>query len=122
MLQSVAASEGGPPVFLLSISEGQNANQGADYAIMTVPVGVYLAPGIEIHVDQRRPFKVLYEVCDASGCHAGFKLAGPVLTALRQGIGAKMHVWTAKTQAVAFPVSLRGFSAAYTYFQTGGAN
>jgi invasion protein IalB len=115
MLQSASASEDGPTVFLLSISPGEDA--GTSYAVVTVPVGVYLAPGIEIRVDRRRPFKVLYEICDLSGCHAGFKLSGSVLNAFRQGVDAKVRVWTAKTQAVEFPVSLRGFSAANRYYQ-----
>ena len=41
MLQSASASEDGPTVFLLSISPGEDA--GTSYAVVTVPVGVYLA-------------------------------------------------------------------------------
>lgn len=115
MLQSASASDHGPPVFLLSISPARDA--GASYAVVTVPVGVYLAPGLEIRVDDRRPFKVLYEICDQAGCHAGFKFSGAVSRAFHQGLDAKVRVWTAKTQAVEFPVSLRGFSAAFGYYQ-----
>lgn len=115
MLQSASASEDGLTVFLLSISPGEE--DGASYAVVTVPLGVYLAPGVEIRVDRRRPFKVLYEICDRAGCHAGFKLSGSVLSAFRNGLDAKVRVWTAKTQAVEFPVSLRGFSAAYRHYQ-----
>ena len=115
MLQSASAGEDGPTVFLLSISPGQEVD--TSYAVVTVPMGVYLAPGIELRVDRRRPFKVLYEVCDRAGCHAGFKLSGPVLNAFRRGLDARVRVWTANTEAVEFPVSLRGFSAAYRYYQ-----
>jgi Invasion protein B, involved in pathogenesis len=115
MLQSATTGDDGSAVFLLSISPGQDA--ASSYAVMTVPLGVYLAPGIEIHVDRRRPFKVLYEVCDRTSCHAGFELSGAVLDAFRQGLDAKVRVWTAKAQAVEFPVSLRGFSAAYHHYQ-----
>lgn len=116
MLQSASAGEDGNAIFLLSISPGEDT--GASYGVVTVPVGVYLAPGIEIRVDHRRPFKVLYEICDRTGCHAGFKLSGSVLSAMRNGLDAKVRVWTAKTQAVEFAVSLRGFSAAYRYYQS----
>ena len=115
MLQSASAGAEGPAVFLLSISPGQDAD--TSYGVVTVPMGVYLAPGIEIHVDRRRPFKVLYEICDRAGCHAGFRVSGSVLSAFRQGIDARVRVWTAKTRAVDFPVSLRGFSAAYRHYQ-----
>lgn len=116
MLQVASASEDTASVFLLSISRGQGGAD--DFAVLTVPLGVYMAPGIEIRVDQRRPFKVLYEICDQNACYAGFRLSGAALTALRQGLDAKVRVWTAKTEAVEFPVSLRGFSAAYQHYQS----
>ena len=115
MLQSARAGAQSASVFLLSISPGPDLQQS--YAVMTVPVGVYLRPGVEIHIDRRRPFKVLYEICDTSGCHAGFKLSGPVLEAFRQGLDAKVRVWTAQDKAVDFPVSLRGFSAGFQYYK-----
>ncbi len=120
MMQSVAAEENGPPVFLLSVSDDEDTGQR--YAVITVPVGVYLAPGIELHVDNRRPFKVLYEVCDQLGCHAGFRMKGDVLAAFRKGLEVKARVWTARDKAVDFPVSLRGFTAAYNQFRTAGDN
>ena len=112
MLQSASVGEELTSAFLLSISP----SEGQSYAVMTVPLGVYLAPGIEIHVDGRRPFKALYEICDAQVCHAGFKLSGSVLSAFQRGLQAKVRVWTGKTQAVEFPVSLRGFSKAWAHY------
>ncbi len=120
MIQSVAAEENGPPVFLLSVSDDEDTDQS--YTVITVPVGVYLAPGIELHVDKRRPFKVLYEVCDQLGCHAGFRMNGDVLAAFRRGLEVKARVWTARDKAIDFPVSLRGFTAAYNRFRTAGDN
>lgn len=117
MLQRAAAGENDQEVFLLSISQGKGNAAENVFAVMTVPVGVYLAPGIEIRVDKRKAFKVLYEVCDRAGCHAGFKLSGTVLTAFQKGIEAKVRVWTARSKAVEFPVSLRGFSNAYRHFR-----
>ncbi|WP_170419203.1 invasion associated locus B family protein [Ruegeria atlantica] len=120
MVQSVAAEENSPPIFLMSVSEAEGTGQS--YAVMTVPVGVYLAPGIELHVDNRRPFKVLYEVCDQLGCHAGFQMNGNVLSAFRKGLEVKARVWTARDKAVDFPVSLRGFTAAYRHLGAEGGN
>ena len=118
MVQSAAAQTDGPPVFLMSVSEATDQS----YAVMTVPVGVYLAPGIELHVDNRRPFKVLYEVCDQLGCHAGFRLSGDVLSAFRRGLDVRARVWTARDKAVDFPVSLRGFIAAHNRLQAAANN
>lgn len=120
MFQAGSASEDTPNAFLLSISRDSAAQR--DFAVMTVPLGVYLASGVEIRVDGRRPFKVLYEICDRAGCYAGFKLSGAVLTAFQRGLDAKIRVWTARDKAIDFPVSLRGFSKAFAYYQKQGVS
>lgn len=98
-------------VFLLTISAGEDGRNS--YAVITVPLGVYLAPGVELRVDNRRPFRVLYEICDAQDCYAGFEMSDQVLSAFRRGLDARFRVWVGREQAVEFPVSLRGFSAAW---------
>ena len=118
MLQSQPATVGGADVFLLSISRGASSKDIS--AVVSVPLGVYLAPGIEIHISGRRPFKVLYEICDQVSCHAGFKLKGSVLASFKRGTEAKFRVWTAKSKAVEFPISLLGFTSAYTELKAQG--
>lgn len=120
MLQSQPATKGGADVFLISLSQSDGSKEVS--AVVSVPLGVYLAPGIEIHISGRRPFKVLYEICDQTSCHAGFKLKGSVLSSFKRGSEAKFRVWTAKSKAVEFPVSLSGFTAGYTELTSMGAN
>jgi invasion protein IalB len=115
MIQAVSLSKGDAIPFLLSIMA--RSDERARYAVITVPIGVYLSNGVEIVVDQGRPFKVLFEVCDQRGCYAGFKLDDPVLSAFMAGQTARFRVWTAKAQAVDFPVSLSGFTAGWRAFQ-----
>lgn len=115
MVQSVSLGEARPAPFLLTITA--RSGQEASYGVITVPVGVYLAPGIEIVVDGGRPYKVLYELCDRQGCYAGFRLEEPLLSSFRSGASARFRVWTAKTRAVEFPVSLKGFTAGWRAFQ-----
>lgn len=98
-------------VVLFSISADPEST-GA-YGVITAPVGVYLIPGIQLRVDARRPFKALYEVCDQTGCHAGFKVSGPVLSAFQQGLDLRLWIWTEDAKGTEYNVSLLGFSAAY---------
>lgn len=111
MLQSQPATMGGGDVFLLSISKAAEAQILS--AVVSVPLGVYLSPGVEIHLSGQRPFKVRYEICDQSSCHAGFQLKGAVLRSFKRGSEATFRVWTAKSKAVEFPVSLQGFTAGF---------
>lgn len=114
MLQSVAPEEGQTDVLLVSLYQSPEAQ--SDIVVITVPVGVYLAPGIELSVDGGRAFRVLYETCDTAGCYAGFKLSEPILRAFKKSRQAATRVWLGKTSALDFPVDLNGFTAAYKYY------
>lgn len=98
-------------VFLITILPGDEA--GAFAGIVSVPLRGYLAPGIELQVDARTPFQLLYETCDPSGCHAGFALEGRVLQEFRAGLKARFRVWTARDEPVDLDVSLIGFTRAF---------
>ncbi len=100
--------------FLLSISTGQDTSD--HYAVATVPLGVYLSHGMEIRVDNNQIFKVLYEVCDTTSCHAGFKLSKQVLSSFQRGQRANFRVWVGREKAMDFPISLMGFTNAYAAF------
>ncbi|SDO62094.1 Invasion associated locus B (IalB) protein [Methylobacterium phyllostachyos] len=68
--------------------------------ILSIPLGGYLAPGIEITIDKRQKFKLLVETCNPSGCHAGFPIQGRVLQALEKGHEASIRIWTTKNKPV----------------------
>jgi invasion protein IalB len=104
--QSVA----GTTVFAMTVLPAADGKTLA--GIVSVPLGGYLAPGIELQVDRKKPFRLLYETCNATGCHAGFAMAGRVLADLEGGRQASVRVWTAKTKPVDVKVSLEGFDRA----------
>lgn len=107
LTQAPVAPDGGVPHFLMAVSK---ADTGQLYGVVTAPLSVYLVPGIEFQVDQRRPFKALYEICDNLGCHAGFKFSGTVLEAFRKGNSARLRIAVSKTKAIDVSLSLKGFS------------
>lgn len=102
-----AAPDGGTPHFLMSVSAERS---GTLYGVVTTPLSVYLVPGVELTVDRRRRFKAQFELCDTTGCHAGFRLSGPVLSAFQKGQSVQMRIWISKSQAIDVPLSLKGFS------------
>jgi invasion protein IalB len=77
-------------------------------AVVSVPKGVYLAPGIELKVDGGQGFKLLYETCNDNGCHAGYKVTGDIGTALKKGRVAAHKIYDAKQQPFTVDVSLHG--------------
>ena len=108
--QRLAAPETGDTLFAITALPAPEG--GPLVGIVSVPLRGYLAPGIELRVDGGRPFQILYETCDPSGCHAGFPIDGEVLAAFRRGLDARFRVWTAQERPVAGTVSLRGFTRA----------
>jgi invasion protein IalB len=84
--------------------------KGTPVAVVSVPEGVYLAPGIELKVDDGSPFKLLYETCNSSGCHAGFKIAGDIASAFKRGQLARFTVFDSKQKPALIDVSLKGLT------------
>jgi invasion protein IalB len=80
--------------------------------LVSIPLGGYLPPGLELTIDRGRPYRLLFETCNASGCHAGFPLGGAVLKAMRGGREARFRLWTKKSKPAEVGVSLAGFTQA----------
>ena len=108
------AAETGATVLLVTIV--QDAAK-FPVAVVSVPEGVYLAPGIELTVDKGQSFKLLYETCNSSGCHAGFKIAGDIAAALKKGQIAHHKLFDSKQTPVTIDVSLKGLSKALDRLQ-----
>ena len=117
LVQYASLRLGEPPLFLVTITRDEKS--GKRFGIVTTPLRVYLAPGIRIAVDRKRPFKAAFELCDERGCHAGFRFDGALASAFRKGERADVTVWTAKDKAVVIPVSLEGFSTALQKLESG---
>jgi invasion protein IalB len=104
------AAPNGQTALLVTVLASDKAK--GPVAVVSVPRGVYLAPGIEMKIDGGPSFKLLYETCDETGCHAGYKVAGDIATALKKGKLADHKVFDSKQQPVSVPVSLTGFGKA----------
>ena len=108
-IQRLTVRETDETVFVLTVLPGEKAEP---VAIVSVPLGGYLVPGIEFSVDGRKPYKLLIESCTTAGCHAGFPLTGRVDKDMRTGKTASFRIWTAKSKPVDVAVSLKGFADA----------
>jgi invasion protein IalB len=101
-------------VFAVSVLPSEKTGS---VAIVSVPLGGYLVPGIEFSVDGKKPYKLLIETCTAAGCHAGFPLTGQVSKDMRAGKSASFRVWSSKSHSSDVKVSLNGFADAMSYLE-----
>ncbi|HSH43506.1 MAG TPA: invasion associated locus B family protein [Arenicellales bacterium] len=82
-------------------------------AILQLPLGVLLEPGVSLSVDGGEPRELRYRLCDEGGCIVTFLLDEALQNAFRQGQNARVVVVTADQRRVNVDVSLSGFTAAF---------
>jgi invasion protein IalB len=81
-------------------------------AVIFVPVGVRLPPGLRIQIDERPPRVFAFEICDSATCQARVVLEGELLDQLKAGLTGQVKFQNAAGQMRSVPVSLKGFTAA----------
>ena len=81
-------------------------------AVIFVPVGVRLPPGLRIQIDERPPRVFAFEVCESAACQARAVLEGDLLDELKAGLTGQVKFQNAAGQVRSVPVSLKGFTAA----------
>ena len=108
--QKLAVEESKQVVFALTIVPGDK--KGQMVGIVSFPLGGYIAPGIELRVDNKKAYKILVETCNSSGCHAGFPLTANLLKEFERGKTASFRLWTEKAKSADIAVHLSGFSSA----------
>lgn len=110
-IQRLVEKERGETVFLATILPAEQ--KGHYVGIFSAPLGGYLTPGMELKVDRGKPFRVLFETCNAAGCHGGFEMSGRVLKEMRSGKELAVRLWTTKNRPVDIKVTLEGFVQAF---------
>ncbi len=81
-------------------------------AVIFVPVGVRLPPGLGIKVDEL-PLRVFpFEICTPESCQTRAVLEGALLKDFRAGLTGYVKFQDSNGQVLGVPISLKGFSAA----------
>lgn len=86
--------------------------------VLQVPLGVSLAPGLTLAIDNAKPLTIAYKACVPKGCVAEFALADEWIKALGGGTDSTVTVTSLKGEAAPFKFTLTGFADAYAYFTT----
>ena len=110
MHQQAIAEDGGKPVLRFLI--GRFGPEKVLGAVIFVPIGVRLPPGLGIQVDKRALRTYPFEICGPRSCQARAILEDDLLKDLKAGLTGHVKFQNAAGQVLVVPVSLRGFSAA----------
>ena len=113
--QRLAVQESGQTVFAVTVLPGDK--KGDLVGIVSIPLGGYIAPGIELRIDGKKAYKLLVETCNANGCHAGFPIPPALSKELQRGKAAIFRLWTTKAKPADVTVSLNQFADAVKALQ-----
>ncbi len=108
--QQVVAQDSGKPV--LQFLAGRFGPENVLGAVISVPTGVRLPPGLRIQVDERPMRTYPFESCRPSTCQVRVALEGGFLEDLKAGLAGQVKFVNGTGEVLIVRVSLKGFSAA----------
>jgi len=106
-----ARVESGQPVAAAVLIEPQ----GADKKLLrvTLPLGMQLAHGTRLIVDQNQPMTAPYVICFTNGCMADYDASADLIGRMKKGQGLVIQAINATGQPISLVMPLGDFAKAY---------
>jgi invasion protein IalB len=106
-----ARVESGQPVAAAVIIEPQ----GADKKLLrvTLPLGMQLAHGTRVIVDQNQPMTAPYVICFTNGCMADYEASADMIGKMKKGQGLVIQAINTTGQPISLVMPLNDFAKAY---------
>jgi invasion protein IalB len=106
-----ARVESGQPVVAAVLIEPQ----GADKKLLrvTLPLGMQLAHGTRVIIDQNQPMTAPYVICFTNGCMADYEANAELIGKLKKGQGLVIQAINATGQPISIVMPLNDFAKAY---------
>ncbi|MBZ5488040.1 invasion associated locus B family protein [Halomonas aquamarina] len=111
MSQMVNNPDSNEPLMRAMVGYPPQAQGNAVIAFM-LPLGVNLAPGMQLQVDNNEPVGFPYQFCHEQGCRADLPLEPSMLQQLRSGNSATVSAIAPDGQRLDLNLSLMGFTSA----------
>lgn len=81
--------------------------------VLSVPAGIYLAPGLALQVGAGKSRRYPFETCSADGCHTGIRLDKALIGELAAGKDGKVSFFDGTQKVVTVVLGLAGFAKGY---------
>lgn len=98
---------------LVSVAIRNIQRQDKEALMVLVPLGVALAPGLQVIVDDNKPVPLKFSFCHVGGCSAEAEATKEIVANLKKGNQLKVLAINNAGKTIAFPVPLTGFTKAY---------
>ncbi len=100
---------------VLSISIAYSPQENKDAIQITLPLGIWLEHGVELHIDDFKVPDIRVRRCDLNGCYVEASLEDELRVRLQSGADARMIVYDPQKNPIPLPFSLKGFAEGYQY-------
>jgi len=106
-----ARVESGQPVAAAVLIEPQ----GVDKKLLrvTLPLGMQLAHGTRVIIDQNQPMTAPYVICFTNGCMADYEANADMINKMKKGQGLAIQAINATGQPITLVMPLADFAKAY---------
>jgi invasion protein IalB len=98
---------------VLQVAMGYSPVSSDVQALVTLPLGVMLQPGIEFKGGKADTIRVPFSLCVQNGCIAIIKMTDAMIQAMKSGSKGSIKFAATKKQIIEIPISLSGFTAAF---------
>jgi invasion protein IalB len=106
-----ARVESGMPVAAAVLIEPEG--QERKILRVTLPLGMQLAHGTRVIIDQSQPLTAPYVICFTNGCMADYVADGEMIGKLKKGQGLVIQAINSTGQPISLPMPLTDFAKAY---------
>ena len=106
-----ARVESGQPVAAAVLIEPQGAEK--KLLRVTLPLGMQLAHGTRLIVDQNQPMTAPYVICFTNGCMADYDASADLIGKMKKGQGLVIQAINATGQPISLVMPLNDFAKAY---------
>jgi invasion protein IalB len=111
MEQNAVLTKTGQTIVLINIRIAPDTR--TPVALLQLPLGLNLPVGAKLQVDEGKTFDLQIQTCENRGCYASTPIAADLLAALRSGKQLKVSFQNMAKEAIAIPMPLGDFAAAY---------
>jgi len=102
--------ENGMPVAIVQLFEPEG---GQKIMRVTVPLGMQLAHGTRVIVDQNQPMQAPYKICFPVGCMADYPATDDLIAKMKKGQQITVQAINLQGTAISLPLPLADFAKAY---------
>jgi len=109
--QNAVLTKTGQTIVLINIRIAPDTR--TPVALLQLPLGLNLPIGAKLQVDEGKTVDLQIQTCENRGCYASTPIAADLLAALRSGKQLKVSFLNMAKEAIAIPMPLGDFAAAY---------